>query len=65
MDRREIELHQSQDYQFECNIRLSQSTFGRYYAAAQPGNLVGEPPVSTSASAFHVDFEREADGDYQ
>jgi hypothetical protein len=54
-------LHQSQDYQFERNIRRSQSAFGRCYAAAQPGNLVGEPPVSTSASALNVDFEREAD----
>jgi hypothetical protein len=31
-------------------------------STAQPGNLVGEPPVSTSASAFEVEFGREADG---
>jgi hypothetical protein len=65
MDRRLRLNHQSQDYQFGCNIRRSQSTFGRCYAAAQPGNLVGEPPVSTSASAFNVEFEREADGNSQ
>jgi hypothetical protein len=43
------------------------STFGTscVAGAAQPGNLVGEPPVSTSASAFKLTFGREADGVFQ